>query len=614
MRRADVVQLLAGIRDDPQPLLERLAWIDTKQLPGQPARTRLVFNRAQQTVHAALLAQAAAGMPKRGIVLKARQPGISTQACGYCAATALRPHAGAMIISHREDLSAALHRKTKAILTGFTPTLPIKFGVARRDELVLDAIRCDDGDLALHSTVQCATAGVGSAEGGRGVTLQWVHLSEYAAFPNAAQTLVATLQAVPPTPQSGVVIESTARGMGNSFHHEWLRAEEGASGFTPIFIGWPLIEEYQLPIPHDGDADFAPDELELLGQYQLTPEQIWWRRYVINTQCAGQVEFFNQEYPLTPAEAFIVSGLPAFPRAVLIPMHQAMLAESGQRYEGEWSTATHVPTRLRGGRLRIYRDPVASHEYTIGADPSGGQEGGDPAAACVFDRHSGEVVCVWHGHLAPIPFAQVLDGLGRFYNEAIVAPELNSGHGFSVVEELKTRQYPRIYVWQRVDKVTHAVTNFYGWSTSYRTRPLLIDNLRHGLAESEILVRDPAMILELLEFQYIEGRAEGLTHDDLAIACMIAFRVHIEYPMLATGLPPRHVPETYAERSPPPSYPNTYTRDAWEGVDRDLQRIQHGKGSSWADYAIGKPSAVDGRDLTVEPWDDSLDEMPEWPW
>src|SRR5262245_11095091 len=343
MQRAQVLQLLAGIRDDPQPLLERLAWIDTKQLPGQAARTRLVFNRAQRAVHAALQRQARAGMPKRGIVLKARQPGISTQACGYCAATALRPHAGAMIVSHREELSAALHRKTKAMLTGFAPTLPIKFGVARRDELVLDAIRCDGGGVQLRSTITCATAGVGSTEGGRGVTLQWVHLSEYAAFPNAAQTLVATLQAVPPTPQSGVVIESTARGMGNSFHAEWLRAEEGISGFTPVFIGWPMIEEYQLPIPHDGRLELEPDGQGVVAKFGLTPQQCWWRRYVIQTQCAGQVEYFNQEYPITAAEAFIVSGLPASRAACSFRCTRRC---SGKRASG---------SRVNGRRRRIRR-------------------------------------------------------------------------------------------------------------------------------------------------------------------------------------------------------------------------------------------------------------------
>jgi hypothetical protein len=612
MQRRDVVALLASVRDDPQPLLERLAWIDTKQLPGQPARTRLVFNRAQRAVHAALQAQAARGMPKRGIVLKARQPGISTQACGYCAATALRPHAGALIVSHREDLSAALHRKTKSILDNFAPTLPVKFGVSRRDELVLDAIRCDDGDLVLRSAINCVTAGVGSAEGGRGITLQWVHLSEYAAFPNAEATLVATLQGVPPTPQSGVVIESTARGMGNSFHHEWLRAEEGSSGFTPVFIGWPMIEEYQLPLPHDGDETLTPDEAEMARAHGLSRQQVWWRRYVIATQCAGQDEFFNQEYPITAAEAFIVSGIPAFPRAVLTRMHEAMVGKP--RWEGEWSTATHVPTPLRGGRLRIYVHPVPGHEYTLGADPSGGQEGGDPAAALVFDRQTGEAVAVWHGHLPPIPFAQVLDGLGRYYNEAILAPELNSGHGFSVIEELKSRQYPRLYVWQRVDKVTHSITNFYGWSTSYRTRPLLIDNLRHGLAEQEILVRDPATILELLEFQYADfgGRAEGLSHDDLAVACMIAFRVHVEYPMAATGLPPRHQAEDFTHDAEVVTYPNTYTKDAWEGVDKDMQRLQHGRGATWSDFAVGQPDGSSG--LADEEWQHGLDQEPEVPW
>jgi len=56
------------------------------------------------------------------------------------------------------------------------------------------------------------------------------------------------------------------------------------------------------------------------------------------------------------------------------------------------------------------------------------------------------------------------------------------------------------------------------------------------------------------------------------------------------------------------------TKDAWEGVDRDLQRIQRGRGSSWGEYAIGRPDPGDGRDLNVEPWDEGLDEAPDWPW
>ena len=626
MMKADFLRLAAGVRADPRPFLERMAWIETKQLPGQQARQKLVFNTAQARVHQAVLDARRAGVPPRVIVLKARQPGISTQACGYSAAYAISmPYAESLIVSHREDLSQKLHRKTKSILDGFKPTLPVRYGTERRGEVFLEGVRCDDGEVRLGSGVVCATAGVGSAEPGRGATRMFVHLSEYAQFPNPRPILVGALQSVPLTPVSLVMIESTAFGMGNSFHEEWLRAESGESGFQPVFIAWWDIGEYQMVRPHDERPDLDPDEVDLQRRFALTPEQLWWRRYVISTQCAGDTDQFDQEYPATAAEAFIVSGLPAFPRTALQRMYDAMqrVAER-DRFEGEMSLETGTPIKLRGGNLRIYRMPVPGHEYTCGADPTGGAEGGDPAAAAVFDRQSGEVVAVWHGHLAPIPFAIVLVALGRFYNEAIVAPELNSGHGFSVVEELKMQQYPRIYVWQRVDKVTHAVTNFYGWSTSYRTRPLLIDGLRHALNESEILVRDPAAILELLEFQYTDvgGRAEGLHHDDLAIAVMISYRVHLEYPMINTGLPPRAPQGLYNPQPtlPAPVYPNSMTKEAWEGADETLRAMREGRTGSltqWHDSVDADPEPTNPS-RAREPWEPYIAHDPDWepeiPW
>lgn len=624
MRRADYLRLAGGVRDDPRPFLERMAWVETKQLPGQLPRQKLVFNRAQRRVHDAILRARREGTPPRVIVLKARQPGISTLACGYAAAYAVAmPYAESLIVSHREDLSQRLHRKCKAMLDGFAPTLPIRYGTERRGEVFLEALRCDDGEVRIGSGVVCATAGVGAAEPGRGATRMFVHLSEYAQFPNPRPILVGALQSVPLTPVSLVMIESTAFGMGNSFHEEWLRAEGGESGFQPVFIAWFDIPEYRLPAAHDSIPELLPEEEEIRREFGLDIEQLYWRRYVIGTQCAGDEDQFNQEYPASAAEAFIVSGLPAFPRAPLQRMYDAMKrTEERDKFEGEMSLAEGKPIRLRGGKLRIYRMPVAGHEYTLGADPSGGQEGGDPAAAAVFDRQTCEVVAIWQGHLAPIPFALVLVALGRFYNEAICAPELNSGHGFSVVEELKMHQYPRIYVWQRVDKVTHAVTNFYGWSTSYRTRPLLIDGLRHAINEGEILVRDPAAILELLEFQYTDvgGRAEGLHHDDLAIAVMIAYRIHLEYPMLLTGMPPR-APQD-AERAlglPPPNYPNQMTKDAWEGADEALRSMQRGRVHTLRqlhDAVEADPEPVSAG--PPEPWEPYIAHDPDWspeiPW
>ena len=45
-----------------------------------------------------------------------------------------------------------------------------------------------------------------------------------------------------------LVIESTANGVGNYFHTEWLRAEAGVSDKTAIFVPWYEYGIYTLPV------------------------------------------------------------------------------------------------------------------------------------------------------------------------------------------------------------------------------------------------------------------------------------------------------------------------------------------------------------------------------
>ena len=89
LTRAEFAFLAKAAQHDPEKLMARAFVIATKQNPGQPPITTLVLNRAQRKVHEAIMAARQAGQPPRIIVLKARQPGISTYAAGHVAATAL---------------------------------------------------------------------------------------------------------------------------------------------------------------------------------------------------------------------------------------------------------------------------------------------------------------------------------------------------------------------------------------------------------------------------------------------------------------------------------------------------------------------------------------------
>jgi len=132
-----------------------------------------------------------------------------------------------------------------------------------------------------------------------------------------------------------------------------------------------------------------------------------------------------------------------------------------------------------------------------------------------------------------------------------------------------------------------------GHNTSHRTRPLLIDSMHQALAEqpAEILLRDPDTIMEMLEFQYLDRtHAAGLHHDDRAMAMMIAYRVHLEMPMAATGMPPRvrwEAPEARQPKTEGEPLRN-WQAQAWDDVDGDMKSVQQPR-TGFLDYNLDDP-------------------------
>lgn len=417
--------------------------------------------------------------------------------------------------------------------------------------------------------------------------------SEVAYWYYAESALIGILQSVPMTPESLVVIESTANGVGNVFHQEWLRAESGESDFIPVFIPWWELPDAVMMVPTDFELE--PEEREMKKAYGLSNEQIQWRRYILYTNCRGNQDHFDQEFPETAAKAFLVTGRPAFNVKKLQEMHEKAQRDPGIKMI--MSIETGIRMEAPRGPLTVFKFPEAGHDYTVGCDPSSGVEGGDFSCMQVYDRITSEQVACWHGYLGPVPMAKLSVQLATWYNTALIAPELTGGHGFAMVEELKHLMFPRIYVWQRVDKVRHGITNFYGWETSYRTRPLLIDSFNFALNEGELLLRDPDTIQEGLNFQYVtQTRAEGSGgHDDRIMAMMIAYRVHLEWPMPDTGVPPRvRLEQRPAVDEGPPVAAGSMNKEAWEDADETLKRAKLTR-SPQTEY--DNPENYDGEDV-----------------
>lgn len=611
LTKATLAGLLTSALADPGPFLSRVFYITTKGLPGQQPVMLLDPNRAQQRILDAVARRRAEGRPPRIICLKARQPGISTMCEALITLTAMAcPYTTSMILTDLDESSEKLFDKCKFALDRMPEELkPVEFR-RKANMMSFSHYDCQDGDLPIESQIHVSTAS--GREVWRGMTLRAIHLSEFAKFPYPGATLDGVMQSVPKTTDSLVVIESTARGEGNLFHEEWKRAERGESEFLPVFIPWfDLPDCYMTPA-----ADFRPTakEEDLARKHRLSIEQLAWYRFTLETECRGDPDTFNQEYPDTPDVAFLTSGNPAFPMKPLREMAERAREVQGRRGEILEINEQPVFADSDDGRLVIYHPPVAGHDYTIGGDAAAGVEGGDYLSAQVLDRMTLDQVATWHGYIPPMEFGKVMVLLGYYYNTAILAPELTGGHGATVVEQTKHSFYPRLYVFRRVDKIKDTVTTYIGWETSPRTRGLLFDTMHWFISYAQIMLWDLGTIQEFREMRYVDpNRAEGLHHDDRAMAMMIALRAHYEMPMLDTGLPPKLVLPTEKTVEPvetvPPLPDQAIGRVAWLDTDQAVRQMGGERRKMLDEYGnMPDGGGEDGWDPGGDSW------VPEMPW
>jgi transcriptional regulator with XRE-family HTH domain len=276
----------------------------------------LVFNAAQRHVHAALEAQRQTLGRVRALILKGRQQGCSTYIGGRFYHRLSRGRGlRAFILTHEQRATQNLFEMVERFHLHCPGAERPATGAANCEELYFD--RLDSG-------FKVGTAGTKGV--GRSATIQLFHGSEVAFWPFAETHAAGVLQAVPNEPETEIILESTANGIGNFFHKKWREAETGASEYVAIFVPWFWQEEYRVP----AGAAFRLDseEAEYAALHALDAEQMAWRRLKIAE--LGDELLFRQEYPASAAEAFQMSGHDSYlPPALVARARKATHQASG---------------------------------------------------------------------------------------------------------------------------------------------------------------------------------------------------------------------------------------------------------------------------------------------
>ena len=283
-----------------------------------------VFNAEQLLLHNFIENQIEKEGKARIIILKARQLGISTYvAARLFVKTMFKSGVRTFILTHLSDTTDNLFGMVKCFYEHLPEPLKVPVKSDNRRNLLFESI---------NSGYKVGTAGsVGVGVGG---TLRYFHGSEVARWANPKEHVAGIMESIPGGDGTEIILESTAFDIGNYFHEKWNDAVDGRSEYKPFFLGWNQHLEYKKSY----ELDFALTEEEdfLSKTYNLSKEQILWRRSKISEMGRDGEWRFKREYPINPEEAFStpVSNSVILPQYIIAASKCTAIQKNGPRIIG----------------------------------------------------------------------------------------------------------------------------------------------------------------------------------------------------------------------------------------------------------------------------------------
>lgn len=471
----------------------------------------------------------------KNVILKARQRGFTTLQCiSYLDDCLFTQNLSAGIIAHKvEDAEEIFEDK-------------IKFAYERLDPVIKDAVTAETDQAGKLKFSNGSSIRVSTSF--RSGTIQRLHVSEYgkiaADFPKKAKEIrTGAFNAV--ALDQEITVESTAEGMEGEFYNLWGKAEANhgkkltALDFKPFFFPWWKAEEYRL----DPAGVEIPNKLRVyfemlknehgieLDEYQ----KAWYAK-----KHEEQGEDMPQEYPSFSEESFIVSGRPVFDReeiAAAIKRAKEVSFEQGTFIKGQFIKDDKGPYKL-------FKRPQEGRRYAVGADVAEGLEDGDFSTMSIINKGL-EQVASYHNHTHPALFGAEMLSVGYYYNEALLAPEVNN-HGLTTLTHIMTpdlggKTYKHIYTRRVLDERTNDYTDKAGWQTNVKTKPLMLDELIlafSGLGEykgNPLKIYDVAALREMLSLKYEADGSVDLNGKDRVVSMCIALQAVKQLPSQDLG-------------------------------------------------------------------------------
>ncbi len=400
------------------------------------------------------------------VILKARQLGISTITAAYAAWLMLfYRDKNIIVMATKFGTASNLVKKVKAIMKNLPDWIRVAdISVDNRASF----------ELSNGSQIKAIST---SGDAGRSEALSLLIVDEAAHVENMSELWTGLY----PTLSTGgrCIALSTPNGVGNWFHKAYAESEAGENDFYPTMLKWDAHP--------DRDKAWYDKETRNMSRRQIAQE------LECNFNTSGETVFHADDIDRVRDR-------------VQDPKYRTGVDRN----------------------LWIWEEHQSTNSYMISADVARG-DANDYSAFLVFKLETMEIVAEYHGKITLDFFSEILYNTGKEYGNCLMVVENNSV-GFAVLEKLRDKEYPNIYysvksTHEFIDPISAQNNNsaVAGFSTTNKTRPLIIAKLEEFVRNQLITIYSKRMLSEMTTFIWNNGKpqAQRSYHDDLIMSCAI---------------------------------------------------------------------------------------------
>lgn len=507
---------------------------------GVPIQFKL--NRPQRRLLRKLESMRLAGVPIRIIILKARQWGGSTLVQIYMDWLQLVHRIGwnSAIVADIEEQARTVRNFQTNILENYKLnkiTLKNFEGSPKNKQIV-------------ERNCVISIASMQKPHSLRSKDLKMAHLTEVGFWVETEgkkpRDLIRSIRGtIKPKPDTMIALESTANGVGNFFHKEYLDADSGKTSYSAFFVPWYEDERNRMKV--DNPRQFVETWTKYekwLWEIGVTLEGINWYRYVLTKEYGGDTWSMNSENPTTPDEAFQSTGVRYIPPLyikridnynICNPLIIGDFFPSEDLLEKSVEGLEFVPYNEGNGFMwkDVDRDIKMTDRYLVVVDVGGKSKKADWSVIRVLDRfyltEGGvpEFIFTWRGHLDPDLVAWKSMQIATYYNYAMLVIESNYfesraeektvDHSITVINII-AEHYDNVYARTRPDKITDGMPIHWGFHMNKQTKPLAYSYLLKCCRLIGFVEHDARCITELKTLELDErGRINAVEgcHDDI---------------------------------------------------------------------------------------------------